>query len=177
MNILRTGNEKNVEIAPTRVYLPAAANSRRTRFRLYLGVTSITGLRFIGFVLAFTLPLGAQEYQVREHQLGAYKGTDKALRAVTNHCDAVDDSVKAQGPRIFAEFNIDPTTKSKRSGWTEFASKETWEAAGKPGPPCIRVESKRRSCSGHDHSEAASDWDSRRRFLNGSTTAAAPTPS
>lgn len=56
------------------------------------------------------------------------------MRSVMNYCDAVDDSVQDQQPRIFAELNVDSTTKSKGDRWKEFASKDEWDAAGKPAP-------------------------------------------
>ena len=94
----------------------------------------MSGLRFVGFVLAFSLPLCAQQHKVSEHQLGAYKGGDEAVRSVMNYCDAVDDSVQQEQPRVFAESNIDSTTTPKSHRWREFASKDEWDAAGKPAP-------------------------------------------
>jgi hypothetical protein len=82
-----------------------------------------------GFLLVFALPLFAQE-----HQFGAYKGDDAEVRSALNYCDSVDDSVWQQQPRIFAELNVDSTTKAKDREWREFASKEEWEAAGRPTP-------------------------------------------
>ena len=92
------------------------------------------GIRLVGLVLAFTLTLCAQEHNLSERQLGAYKGIDGAVRSVMNYCDAVDDSVQEQQPRIFAELKMDPTTASKSEGWSEFTSKDDWVAAGKPAP-------------------------------------------
>jgi hypothetical protein len=94
----------------------------------------MNGFRLVGFVLAFTLPLCAQEYKLSEHQLGAYKGSDEAMRSIMSYCDAVDDSEREQQPRIFAHLNLDPATKSSSPRWSEVASKDEWESSGKPAP-------------------------------------------
>jgi len=90
-------------------------------------------LRFAGCVLALSLPLCAQQQKLNERQLGIYHGDDEAVRSAMDYCDAVDDSLQGQQPRIFAELDTAPTTESK-SYWREFASKEEWEAEGKPSP-------------------------------------------
>jgi hypothetical protein len=94
----------------------------------------MSGFRLFGFFLAFTLPLCAQEYKLSEHQLGAYKGSDEAVRSVMSYCDAVDDSVQEQQPRMFAELSLDSTAKSASLRWSEVASKDEWESSGKPAP-------------------------------------------
>lgn len=86
------------------------------------------------FLIVFSIPLWAQEHPLNEPQLGSYNGNDDAVRSLMNYCDAVDDSVQEQQPRIFAKLKMDPTTKSKSDGWREFASKDEWDAAGKPAP-------------------------------------------
>jgi len=93
----------------------------------------MSALRLI-IVLAFTLPLVAQRLPLNEHQLGAYKGSDDAVRSVMNYCDAVDDSAWEQRPRVFAELGTDSATERKERRWTEFASRQEWDAAGKPAP-------------------------------------------
>jgi hypothetical protein len=95
-------------------------------------------LKSLGFLLLFSLPLLAQEHRLTEHEVGSYKGNEDAVGSLMSYCDAVDDSVQEQQPRIFAELKTeletDPATKSKRDRWREFASKDEWEAAGKPSP-------------------------------------------
>lgn len=93
----------------------------------------MSGLRIFGLVLAVALPLSAQEYQLSERQLGAYKGSDDAVALRMSYCDAVDRSAQEQQARIFAELPLDPTTNSNNR-WKEFAGKDEWEAAGKPAP-------------------------------------------
>ena len=92
------------------------------------------GLRLIGFALAFTLPLCAQEYKLSEHQLGAYKGSDDAVRSAMSYCDAVDASVQEQQPRIFAQLGAHLTATPTGHWWSEVASKDEWEAIDKPAP-------------------------------------------
>lgn len=94
----------------------------------------MNSLKSFGFVLAFALPLFAQEHKLIEHQLGAYKGNDDAVRSLMNYCDAVRDSVQEQKPRIFARLNMDSTTESKSHSWREFAGEDDWDAAAKPVP-------------------------------------------
>lgn len=90
------------------------------------------------FLIVFSLLLCAQEHLLNEHQLGSYKGDEDAVRSLMSYCDAVNDSVQEQQPRMFAELKteskMDPTTESMRDRWREFASKEEWDAAGKPAP-------------------------------------------
>ena len=88
-------------------------------------------IRLVGLVLAFTLTLCAQDKL--SEQLGSYKGNDDAVYSVMEYCNAVNDSMQPQQPRIFAESKIDSPTRSHSRGWTEFASKDEWAAAGKPG--------------------------------------------
>lgn len=90
--------------------------------------------RSLGFLLVFALPLFAQEHKLSEHQLGAYKGDDAEVGSVMNYCDSIDESVQQERPRIFAEINTDPTTKSRSREWREFASRDEWDTAGKPAP-------------------------------------------
>ena len=71
---------------------------------------------------------------LNEHQLGVYKGNDDAVHSVMNYCDAVDDSVEQQQPRIFGESKIDSTTDSNSPRWMEFASRDEWTAASNPAP-------------------------------------------
>lgn len=94
----------------------------------------MSGLRFVGFVLAFTLPLCAQRLPLDEHQLGTYRGNDEAARSVMSYCNGIDDSLREQQPRIFAESETDSTTRSKGHAWREFASHDEWAAAGRPVP-------------------------------------------
>ena len=47
----------------------------------------MNGFRLVGFALAFTLPLCAQEIKLSEHQLGAYKGSDDEVRSVMSYCE------------------------------------------------------------------------------------------
>lgn len=94
----------------------------------------MNGFRLVGFALAFTLPLCAQEIKLSEHQLGAYKGSDDEVRSVMSYCDAVDDSVQELQPRMFAELSLDSTTKPTSLRWSEVASKDEWESSGKPAP-------------------------------------------
>ena len=94
----------------------------------------MSSCRLFGFALALTLPLCAQEHKLSEHQLGAYKGSDEAVRSVMSYCDAIDDSLQEQQPRIFAHLNLDPATKSTSLRWSEIASKDEWESSGKPVP-------------------------------------------
>jgi hypothetical protein len=89
----------------------------------------MSSCRLFGFALALTLPLCAQEHKLSEHQLGAYKGSDEAVRSVMSYCDAIDDSLQEQQPRIFAHLNLDPATKSTSLRWSEIASKDEWESA------------------------------------------------
>lgn len=89
------------------------------------------GIRLAGCVLAFSLPLFAQQ-TLNERRLGAYKGDDQAVRSAMNYCDAIDDAVQGQQPRIFAGLK-DLATKSP-GDWKEVASRDEWDAAGKPGP-------------------------------------------
>ena len=88
----------------------------------------------LGFLLVFALPLFAQQNRVNEHQLGAYKGDEDAVASVMNYCDAVEDSMREQQPRIFAEALVDSTNRSAGHRWREFANKDEWNAAGKPAP-------------------------------------------
>jgi hypothetical protein len=90
--------------------------------------------RLVGFVLAFTLPLWAQEHKLSEHRLGAYRGSDDAVRSAMSYCDAVDDSVQEQQPRIFAQLNLASTTRSTSDRWSEVASKGEWDASRRPTP-------------------------------------------
>jgi len=92
------------------------------------------GLKSIGFVIAVVLPLCAQDRQVKEHQLGAYKGDEDSIRSVMNYCDAVDDSAQQQQARIFAKSKTDSTAKPKGYSWKEFSNRDEWEAGGKPVP-------------------------------------------
>src|SRR5580658_2549729 len=94
----------------------------------------MSSCRLFGFALALTLPLCAQEYKLSEHQLGAYKGSDEAVRSVTSYCDAVDDAVQQQQPRMFAEVSLDSTPKWTSLRWSEVASKDEWESSGQPAP-------------------------------------------
>jgi hypothetical protein len=94
----------------------------------------MSGFRLVGFVLALALPLWAQEHKLSEHQLGAYQGSDDAVRSAMSYCDAVDDSAREQQPRIFAQLNLASTSRSTNHHWTEVASKDEWEASGKPAP-------------------------------------------
>ena len=98
---------------------------------LVQGVLGMIGIRLAGCVLAFSLPLFAQQ-TLNERRLGAYKGDDQAVRSAMNYCDAIDDAVQGQQPRIFAGLK-DLATKSP-GDWKEVASRDEWDAAGKPGP-------------------------------------------
>lgn len=91
----------------------------------------MSGFRLAGFVLSFSLSLCAQQ-PLNEHQVGAYKGDDQTVRSVMNYCDAVDRDVQGEQPRIFAGLK-NPAAKSA-GDWKEFASRDEWDAAGKPGP-------------------------------------------
>ena len=91
-----------------------------------------TGL--IAFLFAFTLPLFAQRIPLDEHQLGAYKGSDDAVRSVMDYCNAIDDAAEAQQPRIFAEMATDSGGAQKTYRWVEFADRDEWIAASKPAP-------------------------------------------
>jgi hypothetical protein len=91
-------------------------------------------LRPVGLVLAFTHSPFAQQLPLNEHQLGVYKGNDDAVHSVMDYCNAVDDSVQPQQPRIFSETKIDSTTESNNHRWIEFAGKDEWAAAGKSDP-------------------------------------------
>lgn len=91
-------------------------------------------LSFAGFVLAFSLPLCAQQHKLSERELGEYKGSDEAVRSVIDYCDMIDASLKQQPPRIFAETKVESTGEGKNITWGEFASKEAWEAGGSPAP-------------------------------------------
>jgi len=91
-------------------------------------------LKLLGLVLASTFSLFGQQLPLNENQLGSYKGNDDAVHSVMEYCNAVDDSVQPQQPRIFSESKIDSTTESNSHPWMEFASKDEWTAAGKPGP-------------------------------------------
>jgi hypothetical protein len=59
-------------------------------------------LSVIGLVLGFTLPLFAQRPSLNERQLGTYKGNEDSTRSAMSYCNAIDDSVQEQRPRIFA---------------------------------------------------------------------------
>jgi hypothetical protein len=87
----------------------------------------MSALKPVWFLLVFSLPLFAQEHRLHEHQLGAYKGSEGTVRSVMDYCDAVDESVQEQQPRIFAELNIDSTTRAKSRRWKELANKDEWE--------------------------------------------------
>ena len=91
------------------------------------------GLSFLGLILTLALPLCAQEHKLNERELGDYKGTDDAVRSVTDYCDMLDTSLKQQPPRIFAETKVESTEDAKNT-WGEFAGKDAWEAAGSPAP-------------------------------------------
>jgi len=91
-------------------------------------------LIFAGFILAFALPLCAQEHKLNERDLGDYKGTDDAVRSVMDYCDMLDASMKQQPPRIFAETKVESTGEAKTITWGEFARKDEWQAAGSPAP-------------------------------------------
>jgi hypothetical protein len=99
-------------------------------------------LKSLGFLLVVSLPLLAQEHRLTEHEVGSYKGNEDAVGSLMSYCDAVDDSVQEQQPRIFAELKMeltmklkmDPATESKSDRWREFANKEEWDAVGKPAP-------------------------------------------
>ncbi|HLZ42664.1 MAG TPA: hypothetical protein VKQ11_16975 [Candidatus Sulfotelmatobacter sp.] len=90
-------------------------------------------LKLAGCVIAFTLPLCAQQ-KLNERQLGAYKGDDPAVRSVMDYCDAVDEAVQGQQPRIFVDAIPDSSMPSKKLVWMKFASREEWDAARKPAP-------------------------------------------
>src|SRR5215469_4532774 len=91
-------------------------------------------LGFVGLVLAFTLPLYAQEHKLNERELGDYKGNDDAVRSVIDYCDMLDASLKQQPPRIFAETKVESTGDAKTITWGEFPGKDEWQAAGSPAP-------------------------------------------
>ena len=91
-------------------------------------------LSFAGFVLAFALPLCAQQHKLNERELGDYKGTDDAVRSVMDYCDMLDASLKQQPPRIFAQTKVESTGDARTITWSEFASKDKWQAGGSPAP-------------------------------------------
>jgi hypothetical protein len=92
----------------------------------------MSSLKSLGFVLAFALPLFAQEEPLTVHQVGAYKGHEDAVRLVMDYCDATDDSSEQYQPQIFAES--EPTTRGDARQWEQFANRDQWEAAGRPTP-------------------------------------------
>lgn len=94
----------------------------------------MTSLRFLALIFAVTLPLSAQQLPLNEHELGAYKGKDDAVRSLTDYCNALDDSAGAQQPLIFAEVAKDSGSGEKNSHWDEFSNRDNWVAAGKPAP-------------------------------------------
>jgi|SRR5215467_2877925 len=91
-------------------------------------------LIFAGFILVLALPLCAQERKLKERDLGDYKGTDDQVRSVMDYCDMLDASMKQQPPRIFAETKVESVGEAKNITWSEFASKDEWQAAGSPAP-------------------------------------------
>ena len=98
------------------------------------GVMDMGGLKLTGIVIALTSFLFAQGYKVDEHQLGAYKGTDDAVRSVMSYCDAIDSAMQEQQPRVFAPLNSGSVMESTGLSWKEFGSGEQWNTAGKPAP-------------------------------------------
>lgn len=94
----------------------------------------MSGLKFFAFVLALALPLCAQEHQLSERQLGAYKGDDSAVRSLMNYCDALEDSFRPQPPHIFVQVASTSTSRSKHDTWRALGSKYEWEVAHRPGP-------------------------------------------
>jgi len=83
-------------------------------------------------VLAFTLPLFAQRPSLHERQLGTYKGNDDAVRSAMSYCNAIDDSVEEQQPRIFALDKV--YVAGQERGWKQVADRGEWNALGKPAP-------------------------------------------
>jgi hypothetical protein len=92
----------------------------------------MSSLKSFWFVLAFALPLFAQEHPLTVHQVGAYKGHEEAVRLVMDYCDATDDYSEQYQPRIFAESAS--TTGVHAREWEQFVSRDEWEAAGRPTP-------------------------------------------
>jgi hypothetical protein len=109
-------------------------STRRLTGGIVPGVTDMRSLRLVGFVLALTLPLCAQQDKLSERELGDYKGSDDAVRSVMDYCDMLDAALRQQQPRIFAETKIESTGEAKIITWGEFASKDEWQAAGNPAP-------------------------------------------
>ena len=86
----------------------------------------MNSLKSVGFVLAFALPLFAQEHPLALHQVGVYKGHEDAVRLVMDYCDITDDYSEQYEPRIFAAVHT--------RQWEQFAGRDEWEAAGRPTP-------------------------------------------
>jgi hypothetical protein len=98
------------------------------------GVTDMSNLKSVWFILAFALPLFGQVRQPREHKLGAYQWADDNVPSLMSYCDVVDDFSRQQSPRLFARLRPASGTALEAARWREFVSKEDWEAAGKPAP-------------------------------------------
>lgn len=93
----------------------------------------MTSLRFLAFIFALGLPVSAQQLPLNEHELGAYKGKDDAVRSVMDYCNALYDSAGGQPPLIFADVKKD-SAPAKTLHWDEFPDRDAWVAAGKPAP-------------------------------------------
>jgi hypothetical protein len=92
----------------------------------------MSALRVVGLVLGFTLPLFAQRPSLNERQLGTYRGTEDSVRWAMSYCNAIDDSVLEQQPRIFALDKVYVAGTGRH--WVQVADRDEWSALGKPAP-------------------------------------------
>lgn len=92
----------------------------------------MSALRVVGLVLGFTLPLFAQRPSLNERQLGTYKGNEESVRSAMSYCNAIDDSVQEQQPRIFALDKVYVAGTGRH--WAQVADSDEWNALGKPAP-------------------------------------------
>jgi len=93
----------------------------------------MSAIRVVGLVLGFTLPLFAQRPSLyNERKLGAYKGNEDSVGSTMSYCNAINDSVQEQQPRIFALDKVYAAGTGRH--WVQLADREEWDALGKPAP-------------------------------------------
>ena len=98
------------------------------------GATDMSNLKSVWLILAFALPLFGQVHPPRQPHLGAYEWAEDTVPSVMNYCDGADNFSRQVEPRLFARLKPDSRTELDAARWREFASKDKWEAAGKPTP-------------------------------------------
>jgi hypothetical protein len=91
-------------------------------------------LKSFAFVFASALAVLAQQRQLDERQLGAYKGRDEAVASIMSYCNALDHTLQEQPPRIFAQLSPDSSAQTQDNVWQEFTTPDDWQSDGRPTP-------------------------------------------